>query len=83
MFTYNEENKILDTLEVLEEQVRSPAIKQLIKETHENNIMLKQLIAYINNTIANSNKENNKDFNRNVLANIVSNNLDFIKLKRI
>ena len=39
--TYNEEGYVLDTIKEIQETIRSPEFKQLIKETHENNIMLR------------------------------------------
>ena len=45
---YEEESYVLDTLKEIQETIRSPEFKQLIKETHENNIMLKQIIKVIN-----------------------------------
>ena len=39
--TYNEETNLLNNVEDIKEVVRSPTFKQLLKETHENNIMLK------------------------------------------
>lgn len=78
--TYTEEAYVLDTLIELQEHVRSPAIKQLIKETHENNIMLKQIIKVMNVYIAKANQENENDFGRNVLANLISSTFDISKL---
>ena len=78
--TYKEETYVLDTLKEIQETIRSPEFKQLIKETHENNIMLKGIIKYINTTIAHHNQENSNDFDRNVLANIVSGIFDFNKI---
>ena len=46
--TYDEESYVLDTLKEIQETIRSPEFKQLIKETHENNIMLRQIIKVIN-----------------------------------
>ena len=46
--TYKEETYVLDTLKEIQETIRSPEFKQLIKETHENNIMLRQIIKVIN-----------------------------------
>ena len=59
------ENYILDTLERIRD------------ETHENNIMLRQIIKYINLTIAHHNQENENDFGMNVLANLISNGIKF------
>lgn len=77
--TYKEETYVLNTLKEIKETIRSPAFKQLIKETHENNIMLKGIVKYINTTIAHHNQENSNDFNRNVLVNIVSRMFNFNK----
>ena len=80
--TYEEESYVLDSLKEIQETIRSPEFKQLIKETHENNIMLRNIIKYINTTIAHYNQENSNDFDRNVLANIVSGIFDFNKMFR-
>ena len=66
--TYDEETYLLNT------------ITRIRNETHENNIMLKQIIKVINTYIAHHNQENSNDFDRNVLANIISSGLDFSKL---
>lgn len=58
-------------------------ITRIRDETHENNIMLKQIIKVINTYIAHHNQENSNDFDRNVLANIVSSGLNFNKLLKI
>lgn len=71
--TLKEKAYILDTLEEIQDVIRSPTIKQLIKETHENNIMLRQIIKVINTHLARHHQENNDDFDRNVLANLISN----------
>ena len=78
--TYKEEIYVLDTLKEIQETIRSPEFKQLIKETHENNIMLRQIIKYLNHEIAYANQENANDFNMNVIANLVSNGFDFNKI---
>ena len=70
--TYDEESYVLESLE------------QIKKETHENNVMLKQIIKVINTFILSQNKENFNDFGRNVLANLISNGFDignFLKRK--
>ena len=77
--TYKEEGYVLDTLIEIQETIRSPEFKQLIKETHENNIMLRQIIKYLNHEIAYANQENANDFNMNVIANLISSGLDFSK----
>ena len=78
--TYKEETYVLDTLKEIQETIRSPEFKQLIKETHENNIMLKQIIKVINTWIKHHPQENANDFNMNVIANLVSSEFDFNKL---
>ena len=78
--TYDEESYVLDTLKEIQETIRSPEFKQLIKETHENNIMLQQIIKYLNHEIAYANQENANDFNMNVIANLISSGLDINKI---
>jgi len=78
--TYEEETYVLDTLKKLKNKIRDMPIEQLIRETHENNIMLKQIIKVINTWFSHHNQENEDDFNRNVMANIVSNIIDINKL---
>ena len=80
---YEEEGYVLDTLMEIQETIRSPEFKQLKRETHENNIMLKNIIKYINTTIAHHNQENSNDFDRNVLANVISGMLDLNKMFRL
>ena len=78
--TYGEETYVLDTLKEIQETIRSPEFKQLIKEIHENNIMLKQIIKFINTWIKHHPQENANDFNMNVIANLISSRLDFNKI---
>ena len=78
--TYDEESYVLDTLKEIQETIRSPEFKQLIKETHENNIMLGQIIKVINTWIKHHQQENANDFNINVIANLISSRLDFNKI---
>lgn len=78
--TYNEETNLLNDIEDIKEVIRSPTYKQLLKETHENNIMLKEIIKFINTYLSNHNNENDNDFFRNVLANLISNGIN-IKFK--
>lgn len=54
-------------------------LERIRDETHENNIMLRQIIKFINKHLAHANQENIDDFGRNVLANIISNQLDLFK----
>lgn len=69
--TKKEENYVLDLLERIRD------------ETHENNIMLKQICKVINVYLKNHNSKNENDFNRNILANIISNviNVKGFKIK--
>ena len=55
-----------------EESYIIDSIKQIKKETH-NNIMLKQIIQYLNHQTMFAEQENMNDFGRNVLANLISN----------
>lgn len=64
----NDLNYIIDTLEKIRD------------ETHQNNIMLKQICKVVNMYLRNHNKENEDDFVRNVLANIVSGGIDINKI---
>ena len=77
--TYKEETYIINTLKELKETIESPNFKQFQKEVHENNIMLKAIIKYINTSLAHHNQENSNDFDRNVLANILSGMIDINK----
>lgn len=45
---------------------------QLLRETHENNIMLRSIVQYINSQIA---SKDTKDFNLNIIANIIGNKM--------
>jgi hypothetical protein len=74
--TYNEETNLLNNIEDIKEVIRSPTFKQLLKETHENNVMLKEIIRFINTYLSNHNNENDNDFFRNVLANLISNGIN-------
>ena len=78
--TYEEETYVLNTLKEIQETIRSPEFKQFIKETHENNIMLRQIIKVINTWIKHHPQENANDFNMNVIANLISSGLDFNKI---
>ena len=78
--TYKEESYVLDTLKELQEKIRDMPIEQLVRETHENNIMLRQIIKVINTWIKHHPQENANDFNMNVIANLISSGLDFNKI---
>lgn len=66
--TYKEESYVLESIE------------QIKKETHENNVMLKQIIQVINTYLARHHQENEEDFGRNVLANLISSTIDINRL---
>ena len=66
--TYEEESYVLESIE------------QIKKETHENNVMLKQIIKVINTYLARHHQENEEDFGRNVLANLISSTIDINRL---
>ena len=78
--TYDEETYVLKSIKEIKELIRSRPIAQAIKEIHENNIMLRQIIKYLNREIAYASTENENDFNMNVIANLISNGLDINKL---
>lgn len=78
--TYEEESYVLDTLKEIQDTIRSPDFKQLVRETHENNKMLRSIIKAINTHIAHHPQENRNDFFMNVLANLISNGVDLSKL---
>lgn len=80
--TYKEESYVLDTLKELQERIRDMPIEQFVRETHENNIMLKQIIKVINTWFSHHNQENENDFGRNVLANLISSGLDIKNIFR-
>ena len=78
--TYKEETFVLNILNEVRELIRSPTFTQLVRETHENNIMLKQIIKYLNREITYASQENTNDFNMNVIANLISSGLDINKM---
>lgn len=81
--TYDEESDVLNMLKEIQETIRSPEFKRLKREVHENNIMLRNIIKYLNTTLAHHNQENSNDFDRNLLANIISGMLDINKMFRL
>lgn len=48
-------------------------LKDIFRLLKENNIMLKEIISYINYINSKAESENNDDFIRNIIANIISN----------
>lgn len=66
-------NNIQNNMTRKEERYVLETLERIRDETHENNIMLRQIIKYLNHKAANALKENEDDFGRNVLANLVSN----------
>ena len=65
--TYKEESYVLDN------------IKQIAKETHENNIMLRQICSYIRYVYSYRPSDEQNAFEQNVFANIVSKLFDDAK----
>lgn len=57
-------------------------LERIDKETHQNNIMLKQICNAINMYLKNHNRENEDDFGRNVLANLMSNIFDIKTIRK-
>ena len=55
-----------------DEQYTLDALDRVIQETHENNIMLRQICQVLNTILSRHHQENEEDFGRNVLANLVS-----------
>ena len=68
--TRKDEHYIFETLD----RIRS--------ETHENNLMLKQICNVINTYLANHQRENEEDFGRNVLANLISSSFELGKRRK-
>jgi len=58
--TNSEEKYVIDSIEAIR------------KTVDENNMMLKEIIKYINYISMNASNENMDDFGRNVLANLIS-----------
>ena len=58
------------------EEYIEDSLEQIRKETHENNVMLRQIVKVINTYIARHHQENEDDFSRNVLANLISSTID-------
>ena len=69
--TYKEESYVLDN------------IKQIAKETHENNIMLQHICSYIDNVLINRKNDEQNAFEQNVVANLVSELLHNIKVNKL
>lgn len=78
--TYKEETFVLRTLKELKEFIEGSEYKRIAEETHENNIMLRKLLAIEYSKIRNHHRENEDDFGRNILANILSNIPDLKRL---
>ena len=65
--TYKEESYVLDN------------IKQIAKETHENNIMLQHICSYIDSVLSTRKNDEQNAFEQNVVANLVSELFDGAK----
>lgn len=55
--------------------------EELYRLVKENNIMLREIIAYLNQQTLNADKENVNDFIRNVFANMISSNFELNKFR--
>lgn len=58
-------------------------LKDIQKEVHENNILLKAIANYLANQAINSNNENFNDFIRNIMANLISSSIDINNVNRV
>lgn len=64
-----------------DEEYLFDSIDQIMAETHENRVMLKQIISVLNYWLSHASQENDHDFGRNVLANLISNLVELRKLQ--
>lgn len=51
-------------------------VEYIRRTVDENNVMLKQIINYINSVSARSSEENMNDFVMNIIANVISNRVN-------
>lgn len=65
-----------------DEEYLFDCIEHIEKETHECNIMLRQICEVINAYMSRHHQENEDDFMRNVLANMVSSSLELKKIAK-
>ena len=65
--TYKEKSYVLDNIE------------QIAKETHKNNIMLRQICSYIGYVYSHRSSDEQNAFEQNVFANIISELFDSTK----
>jgi hypothetical protein len=79
--TSREEKYILNSLDNINDFLDSE-LKVVMKEVHENNIMLKEIIKVINTYLSRHHQENEDDFIRNVIANLISGRIDLITNKK-
>lgn len=79
--TNREEKYILNSLDNINDFLDGE-LKIMMKEMHENNIMLKEIIKVINTYLSRHHQENEDDFMRNVIANLISGRIDLITNKR-
>ena len=56
-------------------------IERIRDETHENNIMLREIIKFINVYLGHANQENDNDFMRNIMANFISTGFELKNFK--
>ena len=55
-----------------DQKTKTEYAQELLRLTQENNLMLKQIIAYINGVNSQASTENENDFIRNIIANLIS-----------
>ena len=79
--TSREEKYILNSLDNINDFLDGD-LKIMMKEVHENNIMLKEIIKVINIYLSRHHQENDEDFMRNVLANLISGTFDGLISKK-
>lgn len=65
-------------MKIEDENYLFEVIERIRDETHENNMMLKQIIEVINTYLSRHHQENDDDFMRNVLANLISGKIDLL-----
>ena len=65
-------------MRIEDEEYLFDMIERIRDETHENNIMLRQIIKVINTYLSRHHQENDDDFMRNVLANLISGKIDLL-----
>ena len=65
-------------MKIEDEEYLFDMIERIRDETHENNIMLRQIAKVINTYLSRHHQENDDDFMRNVLTNLISGKIDLL-----